>query len=117
MQRLNSSSLFTIVFCAMVAFIGSCVSHDTDQFCPADDISYLNQVRPIVVARCAIPGCHNGDNGSDKNWLEFEKFQGKSLKVKEYVVGHVMPPSGQTQLTNEEISIISCWVDQGSQAN
>jgi hypothetical protein len=71
------------------------------------------------MTKCAISGCHNGDNGASRNWTEFDKFQQHASTVKRYVVDHIMPPSGSPAgpLTQEQINTISCWVDQGAKNN
>jgi hypothetical protein len=87
--------------------------------CP-DPISFENDVRPIINTSCALPGCHNGDNGADKNWTVFSNFQSKRANVKDRITrppgtpGH-MPAVGA--LTPNEIQTIVCWVDQGGLPN
>jgi hypothetical protein len=83
--------------------------------CP-DPISFANDVNPIINNSCALSGCHNGDNGADKNWTVFSNFQTKRENVKDRITrppgtpGH-MPAAGS--ITQEEIQTIVCWVDQG----
>jgi hypothetical protein len=87
--------------------------------CPVP-ISFENAVRPIINESCAIPNCHNGDNGADKNWTILSNFQAKKANVKDRInrppgtPGH-MPAEGS--ITPAQIEIISCWVDQGGLAN
>lgn len=91
----------------------------TTDTCP-DEISYENDVKPIITNTCAISGCHNGDNGASVNWTVFANLQSKRLAVKDRInrapgtPGH-MPAVGS--LTAEQIATISCWVDQGGQNN
>ncbi len=83
-------------------------------------VSFASDVKPIVDTSCAITGCHNGDNGADKNWTVFANFQSKSSNVKDRITrpagadGH-MPASGS--ITEDEIQTIVCWVDQGAKNN
>jgi hypothetical protein len=103
-------------FLLMAAVFGSCVSHEYVPYtCPDEPVSYAEDVDPIVKTKCAISGCHNGDNGDDKNWTDFEKFQAKSQTAKTKILNGTMPKTGS--LTQEEIATIACWVDQGSQNN
>jgi hypothetical protein len=103
--------------------IFSCVQHDIPLHidCLSDtEISYVEDVDPIVMQNCAISGCHNGDNGADKDWTNFENFQSHSAEVRRRITlpadhpDH-MPLSGS--LTAVEIQTIICWVDQGAQNN
>jgi hypothetical protein len=90
----------------------------TDE-CP-EPVSFENDIRPIINSSCAIPGCHNGDNGADKNWTVFENFRAKRANVKDRInrppgtPGH-MPAQGS--ITQDQIQTISCWVDQGGLQN
>jgi uncharacterized membrane protein len=113
-------------FISLLLLITSCANHEYEApySCPETPVSYQDDVHSIIVNKCATTGCHNGDGnpngpGIDRNWLEFAKLQTEAQdgKVKEYVVNHIMPPSDEPQLTNEEISIIACWVDQGAPNN
>lgn len=111
---------FFKTFLVLAVVTGSCVSHDLSEVqtsCPTTPISYSNEVRTIINERCAIPTCHNGSNGADKNWTNFNTLKQRSTNVKTRVVNRTMPPSSQPGLTQEQINIISCWVDQGAQNN
>jgi hypothetical protein len=87
--------------------------------CP--DYSYSADVDPIITTKCAISGCHNGSLGADRDWTNFEKFQAKALAgiVKQKIVAHEMPPPGSAggPLSDDQISIISCWIDNGALDN
>jgi hypothetical protein len=118
MQRSTYLSLFVI---AATLFSQSCVYHEApEQTCTAT-ISYTTQVKPIIESKCAISGCHNGDNGSDFKWTDFSKLQQRAHSglLKSKVVNHEMPPpeSPQGPLTQEQIDIISCWTTQGAPQN
>jgi hypothetical protein len=120
MFRIASARGFFSGFLLTVAVLGSCVSHEFPAYiCPDEPISYSQHVNLIVMTKCAIEECHNGDNGDDKNWTEFEKFQGKSKLVRFRVTNRIMPPAESTAgpLTQDEIAAIACWVDQGAQNN
>ena len=87
--------------------------------CP-DVISFESEIKPIINSSCATPGCHNGDNGPDRNWTVFSNVQGKRLSIKDRInrppgtPGH-MPAVGS--LTADQIETITCWVDQGGLNN
>jgi len=111
-------SFFSIVVLFVIQ--QSCVSHDFPSYtCPDEALSYAADIAPIVSTKCAIKDCHNGDNGAERNWTDFSLFQGKSEKVRSYVIHRVMPLSisAAGPLSQEEINKIACWVDQGAQNN
>ncbi len=99
----------------------SCVSHDFASFtCPEEEVSYAQDVHPIVMSKCAVSGCH----GSDPNlpdWTDFGTFQegAQSGNVRNYVLNRIMPPaeSPAGPLSQDEINKIVCWANQGAPNN
>lgn len=75
--------------------------------------SWQNDVRPIIVKSCALSGCHNGDSRPDLRVFENAKFHAKSIKSK--TKDKSMPREGT--LTQQEIDLIACWVDDGAVLN
>lgn len=76
-------------------------------------VSWQNDVRPIIVKSCALSGCHNGDSRSDLRIFENAKFYAASIKSK--TRDRSMPREGT--LSQSEIDLISCWVDDGAVLN
>jgi hypothetical protein len=113
---------------ASAVCLGTIVSQScVDHYLPEPEVeactvtvSFADDVNPIINTSCAIPGCHNGDNGADKNWTVFSNFQSNKDDVKDRITrppgtpGH-MPAAGS--ITAEQIQTIVCWVDQGGQNN
>jgi hypothetical protein len=123
-MKYQKSSLWpTAIVVISIVVLQSCVDHtlpETEIDTCGGPVSYINDVKPIVDTSCAITGCHNGDNGADKNWTVFSNFQGKSSSVKDRITrppgapGH-MPLVGS--ITVDQIQAIVCWVDQGAKDN
>lgn len=124
MKHIIPSSIpFAIVAIFFLIFVQSCVDHtfpETEIDECGGTVSFAADIKPIVDASCAITGCHNGDNGANKNWTVFSNFQSKSASVKDRVTrpsgvaGH-MPLVGS--ITESQIQSIVCWVDQGAKNN
>ena len=74
-------------------------------------ISFATDIKPILDTKCATTGCHNGDNGSTRNWTIFDnvKSNAKHIKLR---TGNKTMPLGDT-LTQDQINLIACWVDDG----
>jgi hypothetical protein len=122
MTKFRTPVLFAGLFVSLVFLEQSCASHEFPSYtCPPEAISFARDISPIIMAKCAIPDCHNGDNGADKNWTNFDLFQehAKNGLVKSYVVNRIMPLSSSPQgpLSQDQINAIACWVDQGAQNN
>lgn len=71
---------------------------------------------PLLLAQCTFSGCHNGDNGSDRNWTEKEDIIAKAQGIKSRTRNGSMPRSPGV-LTQAEIDLIACWVDDGAKDN
>ena len=86
----------------------------------AANVSYINDVDPIIQARCAIPGCHDGSDTSIPNYKNFPEFQAVANNnpggVSQRVKIDDMPRAGDP-LTAEEKAAIFCWIDEGALDN
>jgi len=106
----------------LVVFIGCFLSCTNDQlevieFTCDDEITYSNQVRPIIQNSCAYSGCHDGSGAAPGDFTTFnglapflspDRFEDRSLVVRD------MPPnyaSGPRSLTESEIEMMNCWVE------
>jgi len=109
-------------------FVQSCVDHTLP---PAGEfscstfkeVSFDIDVQPIINSSCAIVGdggCHNGGNGPSLDWRVFNNFQSRANAVKDRVTrtpgtaGH-MPKVGS--ITDDQVRLLVCWVEQGAQDN
>jgi hypothetical protein len=80
--------------------------------------SWADDIMPIINANCAVSGCHNGDNGSSRNWTVLSNVQNSASNIKTRTGTKTMPPaSSGKSLTDAEIELIACWVDDGAQEN
>jgi hypothetical protein len=77
--------------------------------------SFVAVIKPILDTKCALPGCHNGDNGASVNWTVLSNVQAKAQNIKTRTGNHTMPLVGS--LTQDQINLIACWVDDGAKDN
>jgi hypothetical protein len=122
MNKLKTPVFFLGLFAALAFLEPSCASHEFPSYtCLPEPVSYDTDIRPIILSKCAITDCHNGDNGADKNWTDFDLFQENAINglVKYNVTNRIMPLASSTAgpLSQEQINAIACWVDQGAQNN
>lgn len=78
------------------------------------EVFYANQIRPIIDNNCQISGCH-GSNSSIPSWETYDDVKAKAELIKIRTSDKSMPPSGG--LSNDDIQLISDWVDQGAPNN
>jgi hypothetical protein len=76
-------------------------------------VSWANEIKPIIENSCALSGCHNGSSRPDLRKFENAKFYAKSMKSK--TQDRSMPRDGT--LTQQQIDLIACWVDDGAPEN
>ena len=79
----------------------------------ASGTSWSTDIRPIVVSSCALSGCHNGVSRPDLRLYEKAKFYANQMK--ELTLDRSMPFEGS--ITQEQIDLIGCWVDEGAKEN
>jgi hypothetical protein len=96
----------------------SCANEDSDpEICDGLLASYEMDIKPILETNCIKSGCHNGDNGADRNWSVFSNVQAKAQGIKAFTGSRIMPADNPDALTQQQINLIACWVDAGALNN
>jgi SprB repeat len=78
-------------------------------------VSFDVDIKPIMTTKCAISGCHNGDNGASRNWNDLANVQKNAANIKLRTGNKSMPITDA--LTPDQIALIACWVDDGAKTN
>lgn len=78
-------------------------------------ISYQNEIKPIFDVNCNLSGCHGAGTGT-RDWTRFDNVQSKASQIKARTANKSMPIGGLT-LTQNQIDLIGCWVDDGAANN
>lgn len=120
-KRLRPAFYFSLFF-LVFGFQLSCADHDFPTYnCPDNEVSYLEDIKPILQSKCAISGCHNGSLGADRDWTNFAVFQENAQhgNVKNFVVNRIMPPATSPNggLSQDQINAIACWIDDDAPNN
>ncbi|HEX6222828.1 MAG TPA: hypothetical protein VFZ52_00360 [Chryseolinea sp.] len=76
--------------------------------------SWTNDIKPIMEKNCAISGCHNGVSRSN-NFSEYASAKLHSKNIKSKTQDRSMPFDGS--LSQNQIDLIACWVDDGALQN
>lgn len=76
-------------------------------------VSFTASISPIIKNKCAISGCHNGTQFPD--FRVFKNIHDNAGQVKTLTGNGTMPQQGS--LTQDEINLIACWVDDGAPEN
>ncbi len=76
--------------------------------------SWENDVKPILEKNCAITGCHNGVSRSN-NFSDYTSAKSHAKSIKSKTQDRSMPFDGA--LTQSQIDLIACWVDDGAHMN
>ena len=76
-------------------------------------ISFSASIEPIMETNCIISGCHNGSQFPD--FRNFNNIQANATQIKTLTGNRTMPENGS--LTQAEIDMIACWVDDGAANN
>lgn len=93
------------------------------------EITFSRDIQPILIANCAISGCHNSSDGEEPALETYEQVMsygeveaGNANKSELYrVVANrswtVMPPGGYDLLDDRQIQAIYIWIEQGAKNN
>lgn len=80
-------------------------------------VTYLVQVKDIIDQTCALPDCHvSGFSlGDFTNFIGLKaKAQDNSLYLMVIDKKLMPPPASGSSLTDEERSVLECWLEQGA---
>ena len=115
-MRLLNTTLILVLF-----LFGACTyDNEEDLFgessC-APNISLVQDIQPIITTRCAVPGCHIS-GAQPPNFSQTSVILNRAASIRTRTKNRTMPPpaSGIT-LTEAEIQMIDCWVQQGANEN
>lgn len=79
-------------------------------------INYTDNIASIINTNCAISGCHAG--GQSPSLTNFDEVSRSSSRVLARASARSMPPrSSGLSLSDEEIQLIECWVEDGTPQN
>ncbi|WP_236974023.1 cytochrome c [Membranihabitans maritimus] len=74
--------------------------------------SFSMDVKPIIDNNCI--SCHNG-SVQNPDLRTYQAIKNNSARIKELTASRVMPQTGS--LTDDQIILIGCWVDDGAPDN
>lgn len=77
---------------------------------------YAANIKPVVVAKCALPGCHGaGSAVADfTQYAELKKRADNGVLRRNVLELGIMPPTGHAPLTAQEKDKLKCWLDNGA---
>lgn len=76
--------------------------------------SYANDIKPILDTYCNFSGCHGACNGTT-DWTKFNNVWDRAENIRNPTGVRNIPPIGE--LTQDQINMIACWVDDGALNN
>ncbi len=101
-----------------VLILHACTSEKGEVAEPACEASYANEILPIMQASCT-PGCHEPGGVGPGDFNDYDALKSKvtdgQLESRVVVNQNMPPPPGS--LTEAEIDLIKCWIDNGGQNN
>lgn len=81
------------------------------------EVSYSQDIRPIIDANCQRSGCH-GSMAGIPDWSTYDAIKSKASLIKTRTSEKSMPPpSSGVSLNSDQIQLIADWVDQGAPNN
>ncbi len=124
----------SIVFFAFT-FALSC-GNDDETVTPTDvcdnhTATYDGDVKAIIDATCAYAGCHDGTGANPvipANAIDYTSYAGlqiatggafnqRTLVDKDMPPADFVPPGFASELTDEQLEILTCWHDAGYPEN
>ena len=118
MKKINLIPLIVIGSLIWIQMTQSSCTNDklpepNNMICDSLQITYDNQVKPIIDASCAFVGCHvqgfvNGDLSSFATMTPY--INGNNAAFEQEVITNKTMPIGGV-LSDAELEILQCWVN------
>jgi len=130
MNVLKSSSFFAlgIIFC--LSLLNSCTTKS--DLTNVKEVKYSEDIKNIIATKCGSSNCH-GSDAEQSSLVGYEELiayggvkagNARGSKLYKIITGrgfvglaNRMPPKGNTDLSDLEISIIYVWIEQGAKNN
>jgi hypothetical protein len=92
----------------------SCTDSQMATVTEVPEVSYANEIRPIIETSCQLSNCH-GDRMGIPSFATYADVSANANGIKFRTGNGSMPPAGP--LPDAEVQLISDWVDQGAPDN
>ena len=114
MQKISVLLSFLLV----IGILFSCTRDQAPEITCEGVASYDMNIKAIIDTNCAYEGCHNNGFSAPGIYLSYEglktdldngKFESRVINIQD------MPPSyalGPTMLTQDELDLIICWMEE-----
>ncbi|MFM7485693.1 MAG: hypothetical protein ACKO13_02110 [Cytophagales bacterium] len=90
-----------------------CVKTFSFQIASNTGVKLSTQIKPIIDSNCGQANCHGGNQSP--NLTTNSNMISNAARIKARTVARTMPPS--QSLTQAQIDLIACWVDDGAPNN
>jgi hypothetical protein len=80
----------------------------------ATGVSWEDDILPIMTSHCATTGCHNGVH-LPRDWRVHSQVKTFASTIRKRTQDKSMPAEGS--LTEDQIALIACWIDDGAPLN
>ncbi|MEM9391189.1 MAG: hypothetical protein AAGA02_11985 [Bacteroidota bacterium] len=91
------------------------VCQDVQEHVVLSGVSFSKEIETIISSNCAISGCHVAGTGR-VDFSVFSNIQSEAENIKSRTQNGSMPPGGRS-ISQEQIALISCWVNDGALNN
>lgn len=115
--------IYLICLIAISLWFQSCYNDNEEEIygvvtCDVTEITYANDVQPIINSSCATTACHASGGSAPGNFTNFNELTDKvdnGSFVNRVLVQKTMPPN--SELSNCELEILQAWIDGGALNN
>jgi len=77
-------------------------------------VSFTSEIKPIIDTNCSVTSCH-GNDPAIPDWSTYADVKESASKIKSVTQNGTMPP--EDKLSQNQIDLIACWVDDGAPDN
>lgn len=109
-----------IVFSLTGLILFACKKDKASAFVCTTEVSYSNEIQPLIEMNCTVSGCHDATASGGYNFLTHEEVSTNADRILETIQhgsGVAPMPLGAEKLADSLIQKFYCWKDNGAQNN
>ncbi len=117
-----------IIFSVLVVFVFSFSCKNNPNFSSLREVSYSEEIAPIISANCSASGCHGAIDFKELSLVTYDDMikggitagSPKKSKIYNSLISYgedLMPKKPFNELTEKQIQLIYVWIGQGAKNN
>ena len=109
-----------VALTAGLTLLISCKKDKASAYDCSNEVSFAQQVEPLIVQNCSTSGCHDVSASGGYEFKDYSTISSAAERIVSAIKhesGIAPMPLGEEKFSDSLIGIVDCWVASGKQNN